>query len=152
MANTYTQLRVQIVFSVKGRANLIFAPHRNQVEQYITGFIQNRGHKLLAIFCMPDHIHILIGLHPKQSISKLVEEVKITSSKFIRKQPWMPFHFEWQRGYGAFSYSKSHTKSVIRYILNQESIHKKRTFQQEYTQQLKDLGITYDDRFLFDFY
>ena len=93
IANTYTQLRVQFVFTVKGRESMIPKEYRVQVEKYITGLIQKRSHKLLAIDCMPDHIHIFIGLNPAQSISKLVEEVKSVSSKFIKNQPWMPFSF-----------------------------------------------------------
>ena len=126
--------------------------HRIQVEQYITGLIQKRKHKLLAIFCMPDHIHILIGWHPAQSISKLVGEIKIASQNFVKKQTWMPYDFAWQRGYGAFSYSKSQTDAVVKYILNQEFHHRKRTFREEYLDILTRNEIDFDDQYLFDFY
>jgi len=94
MANTFTQIRIQIVFAVKGRENLIPKIHRKQVERYFIGMIEKRNHKMLAIYCMPDHIHILIGWHPAQSISKLVEEIKKGSRSFIKSQSWMPFDFE----------------------------------------------------------
>lgn len=152
MANTYTQLRIQLVFAVQGREKLIPKDHRMEVEKYITGLIQKRMHKLLAIYCMPDHIHIFIGLHPAQSISKLVEEVKISSRKFIKKQPWMPFDFAWQRGYGAFSYSKSQTDAVVRYVLNQETHHQKKTFREEYLEILRKLDIDFEEQYLFEFY
>ncbi len=152
MANTYTQLRVQLVFAVNGREKMIPQQHRIQVEKYMTGLIQKRQHKLLAIYLMPDHVHILIGLHPGQSIAKLVEEVKKLSSSFIKSQPWMPFDFDWQRGYGAFSYSKSQTDAVVKYILNQAEHHKKRAFREEYLDMLQKAEIEYDEKYVFDFY
>ncbi len=152
MANTYTQLRIQIVFAVKGREKMVSKVYKDQVEKYITGVIQNRAHKLLAIYCMPDHIHILAGWHPAQSISKLVEEIKKSSKTFINNQPWMPFNFEWQRGYGAFSYSKSQTDTVVKYILNQEEHHRKKTFREEYIDMLTDAEIDFDEKYLFEFY
>lgn len=95
MANTYTQLRVHIIFAVQERENLIPKEHKAAVEEYITGVVQERKHKMLAIYCMPDHIHLFIGLHPAQSISNLVDNVKTASSKFIKKQTWMRFNFSW---------------------------------------------------------
>jgi len=152
MANTYTQLRIQIVFAVNGKEKMIPSKYREEVEKYITTTIQNRNHKLLAIYCMPDHIHIFIGLNPVQSISKLVEEIKKASQKFINSKPWMPFSFEWQRGYGAFSYSKSQTDAVVKYILNQEEHHKKKTFKEEYLDLLRKLDIDFEEKYLFEFY
>ena len=101
---------------------------------------------------MPDHLHILIGLHAAQSISKLVEETKKASRIFIKEQYWMPFDFEWQRGYGAFSYSKSQTDAVVKYILNQEGHHRTRTFQEEYIDILTKLEIDFEKQYLFEFY
>ncbi len=152
MANTYTQLRVQIVFAVKGRESLIPKQHKAQVEQYITSLFQNRKYKVLAINCMPDHIDIFIGLHPTQSLSDLVGEVKTASSKFIKKQKWMPFDFAWQLGFGAFSYSKSQTDVVVKYVQNQEERHKKRTFREEYLDFLEKFEVDFDEKYVFDFY
>ena len=152
MANTYTQLRVQLIFAVKGREKVVPKKHRPQVEKYITGLIQKRRHKLLAIYCMPDHIHIFIGWHPSQSIAKLVEEIKKASRTFIKQQHWMPFDFEWQRGYGAFSYSKSQTDAVVKYILNQELHHKKRSFRGEYLDILRKQDIDFKEKYIFEFY
>ncbi len=151
MANTFTQLRIQLVFAVKGRDNLIPEKYREKVERFITTIIQNRKHKLLAIFCMPDHIHILIRLNPSQSLSKLVEEIKKHSQKFIDEQKWTPFPFKWQRGYGGFSYSKSQTDGVVKYILNQKEHHKKKTFKEEYINILTNLEIDFEEKYLFEF-
>ena len=152
MANTYTQLRTHLIFAVKGRQHLIPKQHKDEVEKYMTAVLQKRKHKLLAIYCMPDHTHIFIGQHPEQSISKIVEQVKSAATKFIKQQTWMPFKFEWQRGYGAFSHAKSNTDQVVKYILNQEEHHKKKSFREEYLQILNNLDIKYEEQYLFEFY
>ncbi len=152
MANTYTQLYIQFVFAVKGRKHYIPKEHKESVHKYITGVIQKIGHKLLAIHAMPDHIHIFVGYKPVQSMPDLMNNVKTASSKFIKKQEWMPFSFSWQNGYGAFSYSQSHIDNVVKYILNQEEHHKKRSFKEEYLDFLKKYEIPYEDEYLFEFY
>ncbi len=154
MANTFTQLYVQLIFAPKGREKMIPEAHKEEVHKYIAGVIQDkrRKHKLLAINCMPDHIHIFVGLHPSQSISDLVGDIKTASTKFIKKQSWMPFSFEWQKGYGAFTYSKSHIDVVVKYILNQEEHHQHRTFKTEYLDFLNKFEIPYDEKYLFEFY
>jgi putative transposase len=151
MANTYTQLYIQLVFVVKGRRNLIPNKHKADVYKYMTGIIQSRKHKLIAINGMPDHVHIFIGLHPAQSLSKLVEEVKTATTKFIKKQDWMLHEFAWQVGFGAFSYSRSHIDNVYRYIQNQEEHHRKKTFKEEYLDFLEKFAVDYDERYLFEF-
>ncbi len=152
MGNTYTQLYIQIIFAVKGRQNLIPQEHKADVYRYITGVIQKRRHKLLAINGMPDHIHIFIGLNPAQGISDLVNNIKTTSTKYIKGQDWMPFAFSWQVGYGAFSYSRSHIDAVVKYILNQEEHHKKRNFREEYLDFLNKFDIPFEKQYLFEFY
>jgi len=137
MANTYTQLYIQIVFAVQGREHHIPKAYKEEVQKYMTAVIQKRKHKLLAIHCIPDHTHIFIGYNPIQRLPDLVSEVKTATTKFIKKQPWMPFNFSWQLGYGAFTYSRSHIDSVVKYILNQEEHHKKRTFREEYLDMLQ---------------
>lgn len=152
MANIYTQLYLQLVFSVKGRYSIIPKQHKQEVHQYITGIIQDRRHKLIAIHAMPDHIHIFIGLNPKQSIADLVNHIKTISAKHIRQQTWMKAKFRWQDGYGAFSYSRSHIDSVVKYIDNQEAHHKKRTFKEEYLDFLNKFEVDYKMENLFEFY
>ena len=152
MANTYTQLYIQLVFAVKRREDLIPKEHKNEVYKYMTGIIQNHKHKLLAINGMPDHVHIFIGQSPDQSLSKLVSEVKTYTTKFIKKQPWMRHDFSWQKGFGAFSYSRSHIDAVVKYIANQEQHHAKRTFKAEYLDMLEKFEVEYDERYIFDFF
>jgi putative transposase len=149
MANTYTQLHIQFIFAVKYRAALIQKVWKDELHKYITGIFHQNDHKMLQINSMPDHIHILIGMHPAQSISSLVKNVKTESTKWIKNKRLCTAPFAWQEGYGAFSYSKSHVPDVIRYIQNQEIHHKKETFLDEYRHFLKAFEIEYDEQYIF---
>jgi putative transposase len=149
MANTYTQIHIHFVFAVKFRDGIISSQWKNTLYKYITGTIHNNNHKLLAINGTSDHIHILIGLRPSQSISDLMKDVKQSSSKWINENKLAKGHFEWQEGYGAFSHSKSQINKVIDYIDNQESHHKKLTFKEEYLDFLKKFEVDYDEKFVF---
>jgi len=150
MANTFSQLYVHIVFSVKNRLNLIKSKNKESIQKYITGILQNKKNKLLAISCMPDHMHIFIGLNPDNSISNLVHDLKISSSKFINEKIKLGTKFQWQEGYGAFSYSHSQIGNVIKYINNQEIHHKKKTFKEEYLEILKKFNLKYELKYVFD--
>jgi putative transposase len=150
MPNTFTQIYIQIVFTVQGRHCLIKSQHREEIEKFISGIIKNRSSKMLAIYCMPDHTHILIGINPNQSISDLVRDIKAGSSKFINEQKWYPGKFRWQEGYGAFSYSKSQIDEVVKYILNQPQKHQKKSFKEEYLILLNKFEIEYDEKYLFE--
>jgi putative transposase len=150
MANTFTQLYIQFVFAVQGRANLIPKQHKEELHKYISGIVKERKHKMLAINCMPDHTHIFIGMKPIQSISDLMRDIKTNSSIFISDKKFVRGKFHWQEGYGAFSYSHSHIDSVVKYVLNQEEHHRKKTFKEEYLEFLKKFEIEYDDRYLFE--
>ena len=152
MANTYTQLFVQVIFAVKGRRSLIPKQHRDTLHKYMTAVIQNDKHKLLAIFCMPDHAHIFVGLNPDISVSDMVQDVKRASTNFINEQYLINTHFNWQKGFGAFSYSKKQVPQVIKYILGQEEHHRKKTFREEYVEFLNLFGIEYNEKYLFEFY
>src|SRR6187431_2256913 len=120
MANTYTQVHIQFVFAVKYRYGVIDLSWQEELYKYITGIVQNNNHKLIVINGMPDHIHILIGLRPNQSISELMQIIKTNSSKWINEKGFVKGRFEWQEGYGAFSYGKSQVNDVIEYINNQQ--------------------------------
>ena len=150
MANTYSQIYIQIVFSVKGRANLISSKNREELHKYITGIVTKRDQKLLSIFAMPDHTHLLVGLKPNISISDLVRDIKAGSSKFITESNWVKGKFSWQEGYGAFSYSRNQIDNVINYILNQEDHHKKKSFKEEYIDFLQNFEIDYNEQYLFE--
>jgi len=149
MANTYTQIHIHIVFTVQNQDCIISKTWKEELYKYITGIIQNNGHKLLAINGMPDHIHLFIGLRPTQSISDLVQDVKGDSSKWINQRRFVKGRFSWQEGFGAFSYSKSHVDNVIEYIKKQVIHHKKKTFIEEYHDLLEKFGIEFDERYIF---
>lgn len=149
MANTYTQIHLQFVFAVKYRRALILPSYKNELYKYITGIIQHYDHKVLAINGVEDHIHIFIGMRPTQSVSDLLQDIKGSSSKWINENNFLKTKFEWQGGYGAFSYSKSHVQNVINYIAKQETHHKKESFREEYLKFLKAFEIDYDENYIF---
>ena len=151
MANTYTQVHIQFVFAFKYRYGAIDLAWREELYKYITGIVQNNNHKLIAINGMPDHIHILIGVRPIQSISELVQLIKTNSSKWINEKQFVKGKFEWQEGYGAFSYGKSQVNDVIEYIKNQQIHHSKKTFREEYVEFLKKFEIDYDEKYIFKY-
>lgn len=150
MANTYTQIHIHFVFAVKYRLGIISPEWKEELYKYITGITQNNNHKMLAINGMPDHIHILIGIRPSQSISDLMKDIKQSSSKWINENKFATQHFEWQEGYGAFSYSKSQIDNVIKYIQNQEQHHKSKSFKDEYLDVLQKFEIEYDEKYIFN--
>jgi REP element-mobilizing transposase RayT len=149
MANTYTQIYVQVVFAVEARQYLIQRDKKEELHKLVTGIVTERGQKLLAIHCMPDHIHILIGLKPSIALSDLVRDIKNASSNFINRKRWVSGRFAWQEGFGAFSYGHSQLSQIIRYIRDQDKHHVRRTFRQEYAQFLKKFEIEHDERFVF---
>lgn len=149
MANTYTQIHIHAVFAVQNRNCVIDTKWSDELYRYITGIVQNNNHKLLAINGMPDHVHLLIGLRPTQSISDLMQDIKGNSSRWINEKKFLRGKFRWQEGFGAFSYSKSELNSVIRYIKNQQEHHRKKRFQAEYLDLLKKFEMDYDDRYIF---
>jgi len=150
MANTYTKIYLQIVFSPFKRENVIPVKYSQELQKYTTGIIQNKKHKLLAIKYMPDHVHILIGYQPSQPLPDLVRDIMANTSRFINEQNWLPGKFRWQEGYGAFSYSHFQINEVVQYINNQEEHHMKFSFKDEYLKLLERFDIEYDPEYLFD--
>ena len=150
MSSTFSQIYIQIVFAVKGRQSLIQQSWEEELYKYITGIIQNKGQKILAINGMPDHVHILIGMKPSCNLSDLVREVKKASNGFINEKKFCPYKFEWQEGYGAFSYSHSALENVFGYIANQKEHHRKKSFREEYVDFLKKFEVEFKEKYLFD--
>lgn len=150
MANTYSQLYIQVVFAVKGRQNLISKNNKDEIYKYITGIITNQKQKLITINGMPDHIHILVGIKPDISLSDLVRDIKSSTSKFINEQKWINGKFEWQTGFGAFSYGHSQLTNIIKYIENQEEHHKTKTFKEEYIQFLQLFNVDFKNEYVFE--
>lgn len=152
MADVFSQLYIHVVFAVKNRRALIRQAWEEELHKYITGIVQNRGHKMLAIGGMPDHIHIFLGLKPAEALSDLVRETKKASTAFIREKEFTSVAFSWQAGYGAFSHSRSQIDAVCRYILNQKEHHRKKTFEGEFRKMLEDFNIEIGKKQLFDFF
>ena len=147
MANTYTQIYIQIVFAVKGRQNLITKENREELHKFITGIITNRGQKLFAVFAMPDHVHILVSIGPTILISDLVRDIKAGSSKFINDKKWINGKFNWQEGYGAFTHCMKDKEMIINYIKNQKKHHQDEDFEQEYRRLLEENEIKFDEKY-----
>jgi len=149
MANTYTQIHLQFVFAPKFRASLIHPDWEDELYKYITGIVQNNNHKMLCINGMPDHLHLLAGFRTTQSIADFMQDVKANSSGWINDKKLTKSRFEWQSGFGAFSYSKSHVPNVINYIKNQKTHHRKQTFLEEYKMFLEKFEVDYDEQYIF---
>lgn len=150
MVGTFSQIYIQVVFAVKGRNSLILNSWEEELYKYITGIVTNKGQKLLAINGMPDHVHILIGMRPSCCLSDLVREIKKASNEFVNQKKLSKFKFQWQDGYGAFSYSHSALDNVIGYIQSQKEHHRKRTFKEEYKEFLIKYQIDHKDEYLFE--
>jgi REP element-mobilizing transposase RayT len=149
MANTYTQIHIHAIFAVKKRRSLIQNDWKDELYKYITGIIQEHNHRVLAINGISDHIHIFFGMRPTQSLSDLMQDIKGSSSKWINERKFTKQKFEWQEGYGAFSYSKSQASKVIGYIQNQEAHHRKTRFSDEYRAFLDKFEVSFNERYLF---
>ncbi len=121
----------------------------DRLRNYIAAIVQNHGHKMLAINNMHDHLHMLVGLNPQQSISDMMRKVKSDSSEWINSEKFTKSKFLWQEGYGAFSHSKTQVDQVVRYIANQQEHHRKVTFLDEYKKILIDFGVPFDERYIF---
>ncbi|MBP1676591.1 MAG: putative transposase [Bacteroidetes bacterium] len=152
MANTYTQLYVQIVFAVKNRENIISEKIRYELEKIMCTIVTDKQSRPLAVYCNPDHTHILVGLHPAISVSAMAEAIKSGSSGWINREKKFYGKFSWQSGYGAFTYSKSQIDSVVKYIQNQPEHHKHKTFREEYLEFLEKFNIRFDQQYLFDWF
>lgn len=151
MANTFSQIYIQTVFAVNGRESLIKPVFKEELYKYIAGIVRNQQQKLIAINGMPDHVHILIGLRPAMALADLVEHIKTHSTKFVNSNKWVHGHFDWQEGYGAFSYGHSQLEMIIRYIQNQKKHHQGRNFKDEYMTLLRKFDIGFEEKYVFKF-
>ena len=150
MPGTFSQIYLQVVFAVKGRDSLISESWEEELYKYISGIVRNKEQKMLAINGMQDHIHFFIEMRPSCCLSDLVREIKKSSNDFIKEKQLSKFRFQWQEGYGAFSYSHSHLDNVISYIQNQKEHHKKQTFRQEYLDFLQKFQVEFKEEYLFE--
>jgi len=152
MADVFSQIYIQTVFAVKNRQSLLNPEWEDDLYKYATGIVQGRGNKMLAIGGMPDHIHLFLGLKPAECLADLVREIKVSTNDYIHENRLSKTKFDWQSGYGAFSYSRSHRDAVCKYILNQKTHHKKKTFEQEFVKILSDFEIEIGKKQMFDFF
>ena len=149
MANTYHQIYLQIVFAVKYRNAVLDKAWRSQVYGVIGNLINESNCKTIIVNGVEDHVHCFLGLRPVVSVSELMKTVKAKSSKFINDNQLTPERFEWQEGYGVFSYHRSLVDTVYKYIYNQEEHHREKTFGEEYLGLLKEFKIEYDAQYVF---
>lgn len=150
MANTFTQIYIHVVFSVKGRQNLINTFWKDELYKYICGIVNCKEQKVYAIGGMADHIHLLLSIKPNISISDFVRDIKANSSKWINEKQFVKGKFQWQEGFGAFSYAQSQLDNVISYINNQEHHHQTKTFKEEYLELLQKFNVAYNEKYLFE--
>lgn len=127
-------------------------PWRDELHKYIAGIIKGKGHKPIIVNGVADHIHVFVGLKPSMAISDLVRDIKNNASNFVNANKFVRGKFQWQEGYGVFSYSHSQIKTVYNYILKQEEHHRKKSFKEEYFDFLKKFEVEYDERYLFEWY
>jgi putative transposase len=150
--STYSQIYIQIVFAVKNRQAIIDSSWDEQLYKYITGIVQAKGQKMIAINGVRDHIHVFIGMKPSCNLSDLVREIKKSSNAFIKENKLSPFKFEWQEGYGAFSYSHWDFPKIANYVMNQKEHHKKKTFKEEYIGIMREFEVEYKPEYTFDWF
>ncbi|HEY5463189.1 MAG TPA: IS200/IS605 family transposase [Hanamia sp.] len=149
MANTYHQIYLQTVFAVKYRNAVISKEWKSTLFGIIGNLINETNCKTIIVNGVEDHVHCFLGLKPVVSISELMKTVKSKSSKYINDHKLSAERFEWQEGYGVFSYSQFSVDKVYKYIQNQEAHHKKQTFKDEYLDFLKKFKIEYDEQYIF---
>ena len=150
MAGTFSQIYIQGVFAVRGRENLIARQWKDELHKYIAGIIRAKGQKTIIVNGVPDHIHVFVGLKPSMAISNLVRDIKNNSTNFINERGFLRKKFNWQEGFGAFSYAHSQIGAVYNYILHQEEHHRKKSFKEEYMKMLKQFNVEYNEKYLFD--
>ncbi len=150
MADTFSQIHIQVVFAVKGRQNLLLPQWRKDLFEYMAGIIRSKEQKSIIINGVEDHVHLFLGLRPSMCLSDLIRDVKQFSSSYVNDRRLIRGKFQWQEGYGAFSYSKSQVERVYQYILRQEEHHKKKSFRQEYMEFLKKFDIPFEEKYLFE--
>lgn len=149
MSNTYTQMHFQFVFAVQNRMSIIQSSWKDRLHQYITGIVRNQKHKPIIINGMPDHLHLVVGMRPNQSVSDLLRIMKKDSSTWINDNRFIRGDFKWQEGFEGFTYSKSELPALVEYVKNQEAHHQKKSFLEEYRELLGKFEITFDDKYLF---
>lgn len=149
MANTYHQIYLQMVFAVKYRNAVIDKAWKSQLMGVIGNLINDANCKTLIVNGVEDHMHCFVGLRPAISVSDIMKTVKAKSSKYINDHKLTIERFEWQEGYGVFSYRQRDVDQIYKYIQNQEAHHQKQTFRAEYVDLLKEFNVEYNEQYIF---
>ena len=149
MANSYHQIYLQTVFAVKYRNTVLEKSWQPKLQGVIGNLINETGCKTIIVNGVEDHMHCFLGLRPSVSVSELMKIVKAKSSKYINDHNLTGERFEWQEGYGVFSYRQRDVDIIYKYIQNQEEHHSKQTFREEYLGFLKEFEIGYDEQYIF---
>jgi len=149
MANSYSQIYLQVVFAVKYRAAVLDKSWRSQVQGVIGNLINETGCKTIIVNGVEDHMHCFLGLQPVVAVAELMKVVKAKSSKYINDHSLTKERFEWQPGYGAFSYRQRDIDQIYNYVKNQEAHHQNQSFKEEYLELLKEFEIRYDEQYIF---
>ncbi len=147
--STFTQLLYHIVFSTKNREKVLNKENREKLFRYIWGVLKNNNCVLYRINGVEDHLHIITHIHPTITVSSLINDIKVSSSKWIKEENLFNNFSLWQVGYGAFTYSIKEKAVLINYVKNQESHHKTISFRDEYIELLKHHEIEFDEKYLF---
>ena len=150
MANTYHQIYIQTVFAVKYHEARITTEVKSQLMAVIGNLINETGCRTIIVNCVEDHVHCFFGLKPPIDISKVMQKAKAKSSKWVNESGLLQRRFEWQDGFGAFSYSQSHIDAVFHYTENQEKHHETQTFREEYIEMLRRYEVDFNEDYLFD--
>jgi putative transposase len=150
MANTFTNLNYHIIFSTRKRERLVMPAIEERVWSYLGGIAASMDAEPMRIGGVEDHIHLLLRIPAKHSVSKVVQTLKGSSSHWMNEEVMEHGHFAWQDGYAAFTVSKSSIAQVSEYIAGQREHHQTKDFKAEYISFLERHGVEYDERYLFD--
>ena len=150
MSHTYTKLLTHIMFSTKNRFPFINEQLRPRLFPYMGGIVRELDGKPILVNGIADHVHLLVALPPRLSLSDVLRTVKTNSSRWVHEEFPSLRKFAWQTGFGAFSVSYGHLERVRNYIANQQEHHRRKTFQEEYLNFLKEQELEYDEKYLWD--
>ena len=150
MPQSLAKILIHLVYSTKNRERILGDDIRDELHRYTAGVLKEWDSPAILINSVQDHIHILYSHSKNHSPAKIVEEVKVASSKWLKTKGPAYAHFHWQNGYGDFSVSQSNVPDVVKYIANQQEHHRHKSFQEEYREFLKRHEVEYDERYVWD--
>lgn len=149
MKHTYSRICLQVVFSTYKRKPLIDPEWEEGLHKYITGILKGKGMVPIAVNGMENHLHILFFLAPTDRVSDLVREIKKAASQWIHTETTFEGPFQWQRGYGVFSYGVCNVETIANYVRKQKAIHARRQYEKEYIRFLEENEIDFEKKYLF---